>query len=176
MPSRGLSGPRSRRTVRGTRVKLGSFDDEEDAARAVDAAVAKYKLSGRTLNFPGEVPLASVLAALPPAPPPAPPRRSGRAPAPRVIVDAPDERAPTQKRKRPRKREIGARVGKYTGHIEGAYQKANGKWANKDMFPGREFDDLDEYRAAKKQRAARREEYSAQNGLRGSRGGVRDIE
>ena len=30
------------------------------------------------------------------------------------------------------------------------------------MFPGREFDDLDEYRAAKKQRAARREEYRAQ--------------
>ena len=29
------------------------------------------------------------------------------------------------------------------------------------MFPGREFDDLDAYRAAKKQRAARREEYSA---------------
>ena len=30
------------------------------------------------------------------------------------------------------------------------------------MFPGREFDDLDAYRAAKKQRAARREEYRAQ--------------
>ena len=29
------------------------------------------------------------------------------------------------------------------------------------MFPGREFDDLDEYRAAKKQHAARREEYLA---------------
>ena len=56
-----------------------------------------------------------------------------------------------------------------------ATSKANGKWRS-DMFPGREFDDLDEYRAAKKQRAARREEYSAQNGLRGSRGGARDIE
>ena len=30
------------------------------------------------------------------------------------------------------------------------------------MFPGRVFDDLDEYRAAKKQRAARREDYRAQ--------------
>ena len=30
------------------------------------------------------------------------------------------------------------------------------------MFPGREFDDLDKYRAAKKQRAARRAEYFAQ--------------
>jgi len=28
-------------------------------------------------------------------------------------------------------------------------------------IPGREFDDLDAYRAAKKQRAARREEYHA---------------
>ena len=49
-------------------------------------------------------------------------------------------------------------------NIEGAWSKANGKWASQ-MFPGREFDDLDEYRAAKKQRAARRAEYSAQNGL-----------
>ena len=49
---------------------------------------------------------------------------------------------------------------------EGAQQKINGKWANYKMFPGREFDDLDEYRAAKKQHAARRKEYSAQNGLR----------
>ena len=49
-------------------------------------------------------------------------------------------------------------------NIEGAWSKANGKWASQ-MFPGREFDDLDEYRAAKKRRAARRAEYSAQNGL-----------
>ena len=40
--------------------------------------------------------------------------------------------------------------------VEGATQKSNGKWANKDMFPGREFDDLEEYRAARKQRAAQR--------------------
>ena len=46
--------------------------------------------------------------------------------------------------------------------FEGAIQKSNGKWANGNMFPGREFEDLDEYRAAKKQRAARREEYRAQ--------------
>ena len=45
---------------------------------------------------------------------------------------------------------------------EGAFQKANGKWANYNMFPGREFDDLDEHRAAKKQREERREEYRAQ--------------
>ena len=30
------------------------------------------------------------------------------------------------------------------------------------MFPGREFDDLDAYRAAKKQHAARRADFSAQ--------------
>ena len=76
---------------------------------------------------------------------------------PKAIIDAPDERSPSQKRqaKRPLKRETGALVGKYTGHIEGAYQKGNGKWANKDMFPGRDFDDLDAYRAAKKQRVAK---------------------
>ena len=44
---------------------------------------------------------------------------------------------------------------------EGAYRIQNGKWRS-TMFPGRDFDDLDEYRAAKKQRAARREEYRAQ--------------
>ena len=45
---------------------------------------------------------------------------------------------------------------------EGAWQKSNGKWAHNVMFPGREFDDLDAYRAAKKQRYARREEFRAQ--------------
>ena len=40
--------------------------------------------------------------------------------------------------------------------VESATQKQNGKWTNNFMFPGREFDDLDAYRAAKKQRAARR--------------------
>ena len=43
-----------------------------------------------------------------------------------------------------------------------AWSLRNGKWANYKTFPGREFDDLDEYRAAKKQRAARREEFRAQ--------------
>ena len=38
--------------------------------------------------------------------------------------------------------------------VEGAQQRANGKWGS-PMFPGRQFDDLDAYRAAKKQRAAR---------------------
>ena len=41
-------------------------------------------------------------------------------------------------------------------YVEGAEQKKNGKWINPEMFPGRDFDDLDEYRAAKKQRAAQK--------------------
>ena len=45
---------------------------------------------------------------------------------------------------------------------EGATQKLNGKWRNHGMFPDREFDDLDEYRAAKKQRKERRAAYSVQ--------------
>ena len=66
---------------------------QEDAARAYDAARVKYK-GAPTVNFPGEAPSASVLAALPTAPAvAAPPRRSGRAPAPKVIADAPDERS-----------------------------------------------------------------------------------
>ena len=43
-------------------------------------------------------------------------------------------------------------------YIEGAIQKVNGKWGSK-MFPGREFDDLDAYRAAKKQRMEQRAAY-----------------
>jgi hypothetical protein len=50
--------------VRRSRITLGTFDDEEDAARAYDAARVKYR-DEETLNFPGEAPLASVLAALP---------------------------------------------------------------------------------------------------------------
>ena len=49
----------------------------------------------------------------------------------------------------------------YGINIEGATQKQSGKWKSQ-MFPGREFDDLDEYRAAKKQRAEQRATYSAQ--------------
>ena len=49
-----------------------------------------------------------------------------------------------------------------TKSVEGAYKKQNGKWTNHFMFPGREFDDLDAYRAAKKQRMERRAAYSAQ--------------
>ena len=50
----------------------------------------------------------------------------------------------------------------YAKTVEGARQKKNGKWTTPVMFPGRDFDDLDAYRAAKKQRAARREEFRAQ--------------
>ena len=48
-------------------------------------------------------------------------------------------------------------------YVEGAIQKANGKWTSPHFFPGREFDDLDEYRAAKKQRAEFRAAYYADN-------------
>jgi hypothetical protein len=45
-------------------------------------------------------------------------------------------------------------------------------WANNHVFPGREFDNLDEFRAAKKQRAEQRIAYSDQNiGYRGSSSG-----
>ena len=54
-------------SVRGSRIPLGEFDDEEDAARVYDAAVVKYR-GEPTVNFPGEVPRAEVLAALPPPP------------------------------------------------------------------------------------------------------------
>jgi len=46
--------------------------------------------------------------------------------------------------------------------VEGAKQKQNGKWVDYLNFPGCEFDDLDTYRAAKKQREARRAAYTAQ--------------
>ena len=87
-----------------------------------------------------------------------------RAPAPKVIVDpeAPTLQATiiSRSKKRPHKRKTGMRVGK---SVEGATQKANGKWHASHMFPGREFDDLDEYRAAKKQRFEQRAAYYADN-------------
>ena len=65
--------------------------------------------------------------------------------------------APPKKRKRPAKKKPRFVQRK----VEGAIQKANGKWRS-EMFPGREFDDLDAYRAAKKQRKEQRKEYIAQ--------------
>ena len=132
------------------------FDDLDELRAA--------KKQKKAVNFPRETPLASVLAALPdlssPPPPPAPlPEKRKR--TRKVIVDAPDERPANEKRraKRPRKRDIGKKSGKC---VEGAVQKANGKWTNRGMFPGREFDDLDAYRAAKKQHKERRAEYIVQ--------------
>ena len=87
----------------------------------------------------------------------------GRAPAPKVIVDP---EAPARKRARtfPEKPPY------YGKNIEGATQKQSGKWKSQ-MFPGREFDDLDAYRAAKKQRAEQRAAYSDQlNAFGGRRG------
>ena len=68
---------------------------------------------------------------------------------------------PPRKRERPTKRKAGRKKAK---HVEGARQKKNGKWSS-SMFPGREFDDLDAYRAAKKQRATRKKEHNARNGI-----------
>ena len=67
-----------------------------------------------------------------------------------------------KKRERPTKGKAGRAPRKKAKYFEGATQKANGKWTNPDTFPGREFDDLDAYRAAKKQYAARRAAWSAQ--------------
>ena len=61
--------------------------------------------------------------------------------------------------KRSAKRKRGTASGK---SVEGATQKVNGKWTNTYLFPGREFDDLDAYRAAKKQREERRAAFADQ--------------
>ena len=70
--------------------------------------------------------------------------------------------APPKKRERPTKARAPRKKAK---RVEGAWQKVNGKWANTHIFPGREFDDLDAYRAAKKQRATRKKEHNARNGI-----------
>ena len=49
-------------------------------------------------------------------------------------------------------------------YVEGAIQKANGKWSDSRIFPGRDFDDLDAYRAAKKQRTELRVMRAQANG------------
>ena len=71
--------------------------------------------------------------------------------------------APPKKRERPTKRKAAAAPPKKQKCVEGARKKSNGKWSNPKLFPGREFDDLDEYRAAKKQRAEFRAAYYADN-------------
>jgi len=66
---------------------------------------------------------------------------------PKVIVDAPgpvlrcERDLPIQRNNLPKRKSV-----------EGAVQKSNGKWSCPKSFPGSEFDDLDAYRAAKKQR------------------------
>ena len=72
----------------------------------------------------------------------------------RGSFEARDAQGPPRKRERPTKRKAHGAPPKYA---EGAIQKANGKWVNYKLFPGREFDDLDAYRAAKKQRWGRAE-------------------
>ena len=79
-------------------------------------------------------------------------RRSARAPAPRVIVDPEAPRRHVSEAARSRRRRLLMMPEQFSGlRAEGAYQKKNGKWVSR-MFPGREFDDLDELRAAKKRR------------------------
>ncbi|CAH0363786.1 unnamed protein product [Pelagomonas calceolata] len=160
---------RRRRALRGREVGPEAIQQQPSrrkgpGSRGRDASTPAFDLSGPLLEKavaacglrapwarPGGRPS-------PPPPPPQPSRRSGRAPVPKVIVDAPDERDPSHKRRaeRRRKRETGRHVGR---SVEGATQNKNGKWSNSEMFPGREFDDLDAYRAAKKQRAALRSAY-----------------
>jgi len=79
----------------------------------------------------------------------------------RMSLEARYAQGPPRKRERPTKRKAGGAPRKKTKCVEGARQKKNGKWSS-SLFPGREFDDLDELRAAKKEHYSRREEYRAQ--------------
>ena len=80
----------------------------------------------------------------PPLSEPPPVKPSFEPPDPPVMVPEASRAPPTKKpRFVPRQ-------------LEGARSKSNGKWYNYKIFPGREFDDLDEYRAAKKQRTDQR--------------------
>ncbi len=112
--------------------RRGWFESQRDAAKAFGVTTSDVS---RLVKDPASTPLRETFEARPALP---------------------------KKRKRPRKAKAGAAPGERAKCVEGAEQKVNGKWINSHMFPGREFDDLDEYRAAKKQRAARRDEYRAQ--------------
>ena len=83
----------------------------------------------------------------------------------RVSFEARRAQGPPRKRERPTKAKAPLKKQKW---VEGAHQKKNGKLRS-EMFPGREFDDLDEYRAAKKQHYERRAAYSHQLNMFGSK-------
>ena len=104
--------------VRGSPVHLGEFDDEEDAARTYDAARVKYK-GAPTVNFPGEAPLASVLAALPalPSPPPAQPAPAPPPPGAVALSSSNDDGAELTE-----------------AEVRGALQAAGGRMKTKDLL------------------------------------------
>lgn len=80
-----------------------------------------------------------------------------------VEPPAPKPRTPAQlasdKRQRKKIKPDDASKKRKKRYVEGASLKSNGKWTDNVTFPGREFDDLDEYRTAKKQHAAQRSAY-----------------
>ena len=79
--------------------------------------------------------------------------------------------APPKKRERPTKGKAGGAPRKKAKKlsVDGAQQKQNGKWIDPVKFPGREFDDLDEYRAAKERRKEARVKWASENTRTGTK-------